>query len=108
MREFNEKYLPPIVQEKREDDFIKLRQGTLSVAEYETQFTKLSKFAPELIATEQRRVRRFVQGLNVEIQEALAAAQINTFSEVLEKAQRIEIARAQVRAFHAKRRGAPG
>ena len=67
VRVFNEKYLPPIVQEKREDDFIKLRQRTLSVAEYETQFTKLSKFAPELIATEQRRVRRFVQGLNVEI-----------------------------------------
>ncbi|XP_027169547.1 uncharacterized protein LOC113769281 [Coffea eugenioides] len=51
---------------------------------------------------------RFVQGLNVEIQEALVAAQINTFTEVLEKAQRIEIARAQVRNFHAKRRGAPG
>ncbi|XP_027169585.1 uncharacterized protein LOC113782259 [Coffea eugenioides] len=70
VREFNEKYLPPIVQEKREDEFIKLRQGTLSISEYETQFTKLSKFALELITTEQRRVRRFVQGLNVEIQEA--------------------------------------
>ena len=35
-------------------------------------------------------------------------AQINTFTEVLEKAQRIEIVRAQVRAFHAKRRGALG
>ena len=107
VREFNEKYLPPIVQEKREDDFIKLRQGTSSVAEYETQFTKLSKFAPELIATEQRRARRFVQGLNVEIQEALAAAQINTFTEVLEKAQIIETVRAQERNFHGKRRGAP-
>ena len=74
----------------------------MSVSEYEVQFTKLSKFAPELIATEPRKVRRFVQGLNVEIQEALAAAQINTFTEVLEKAQRIEIVRAQVRNFHAK------
>nr|XP_027088588.1 uncharacterized protein LOC113709944 [Coffea arabica] len=54
------------------------------------------------------KVRRFVQGLNVEIQEALAAAQINTFTEVLEKAQRIEIVRALVRNFHAKRKGAPG
>ena len=36
------------------------------------------------------------------------AAQINTFTEVLEKAQRIEIAGEQVRDFHAKRRGAPG
>ena len=62
VREFNKKYLSPIVQEKRKDDFIKLRQGTLSVSEYETQFTKLSKFAPELIVTEQRRVRRFGKG----------------------------------------------
>ena len=108
VREFNEKDLPPIVQEKREDNFTKLCQGTSSVAEYVTQFTKLSKFAPELIATKQRRIRRFVQGLNVELQEALAAAQINTFTEVLEKAQRIEITRAQVRNFHAKRRDASG
>nr|XP_027062775.1 uncharacterized protein LOC113689151 [Coffea arabica] len=86
VHEFNEKYLPPIVQEKREDDFIRLYQGSLSVAEYETQFIKLSKFAHELIATEQRKIGRFVQGLNVEIQEAWAAAKINTFTQVLEKA----------------------
>ena len=34
-REFNEKFLPPLIQEKREDEFIKLRQGAFSVAEYE-------------------------------------------------------------------------
>ncbi|XP_027171652.1 uncharacterized protein LOC113771246 [Coffea eugenioides] len=106
-REFNEKYLPPMVQEKREDDFIRLRQGALSVAEYETQFTKLSHFAPDLVLTEQKRIRRFVQGLNVEIQEALTAAQLNTFSQALEKAQRIETARSQVKAFHDKKRRQP-
>mgnify|MGYP004723485119 CR=1 FL=1 len=46
---------------------------------------KLFKFAPELIATEQRKVRGFVQGLNGEIQEAVAVTQINTFMEVLER-----------------------
>ena len=51
-KELNEKYLPPIVQEKREDDFIRLRQGALSVSKYKTQFTKLSKFALELVVTE--------------------------------------------------------
>ena len=63
MREFNEKYFSPLVQEKREDDFIKLRQGTLSMAEYETQFTKLSKIATKLVVMEQRRVRQFIQGV---------------------------------------------
>ena len=66
MREFNKKYLFPLIQEKREDDFIRLRQGNLSVTEYETQFTRLSKFAPELVMTKQKRIRKFVQGLNIE------------------------------------------
>ncbi|XP_027120450.2 uncharacterized protein [Coffea arabica] len=103
-REFNAKFLPPLIQEKREDDFIKCKQGTMSVAEYETQFTKLSRYAPELIATEQRRVRRFVQGLNVEIQEGLAAVRIDTFADAVERAQRVEVARAQVKSFQVKKR----
>nr|XP_027120539.1 uncharacterized protein LOC113737513 [Coffea arabica] len=105
MRDFNAKYFPPLVQEKKEDEFIRLRQGTQSVAEYESQFTRLSKFAPELILTEQRRVRRFIQGLNVEIQKDLAVAQINIFSDAVEKALRVENARLQVRNFQVKKRG---
>ncbi|XP_071901271.1 uncharacterized protein [Coffea arabica] len=93
--------------EKREDDFIRCKQGAMSVAEYEVQFTKLSRFAPELIATEQRRVRRFVQGLNVELQESLAAVRIDTFAEAVERAQRVEVARAQVKSFQSKKRFAP-
>nr|XP_027062810.1 uncharacterized protein LOC113689203 [Coffea arabica] len=93
--------------EKREDDFIRCKQGAMSVAEYEVQFTKLSRFAPELIATEQRRVRRFVQGLNVELQESLAVVRIDTFAEAVERAQRVEVARAQVKSFQSKKRFAP-
>ncbi|XP_027171665.1 uncharacterized protein LOC113771264 [Coffea eugenioides] len=50
-REFNEKYLPPLVQERLEDEFIRQRQGSMSVAEYEMQFTKLSRFTLELVLT---------------------------------------------------------
>nr|XP_027109288.1 uncharacterized protein LOC113729162 [Coffea arabica] len=108
VREFNAKYFPPLVQEKKKDEFIRIRQGTQSVAEYESQFTRLSKFAPELILTEQRRARRFLQGLNVEIQKDLAVAQITTFSDAVEKALRSENARLQVRNFQNRKRGASG
>ncbi|XP_027177957.1 uncharacterized protein LOC113777109 [Coffea eugenioides] len=103
-REFNEKFLSPLIQEKREDEFIKLKQEALSVAEYKGKFTKLSKYAPELVVNERKRIRRFVQGLNMKIQEGLAATQISTFTETLEKAQRIESARLQVRDFHNRKR----
>mgnify|MGYP004708739685 CR=1 FL=1 len=52
------------------------------------------------------RVKRFIQELNVEIQEGLAAVQISTFTEILEKEQRVESAKLQVRNFCAKKRGA--
>ncbi|CAH2812248.1 MAG: hypothetical protein CBHOC_5380, partial [uncultured Caballeronia sp.] len=107
IREFNAKYLPPIVQEKREEAFSKCRQGLQSVAEYETQFTKLARYAPELVATEQRRIRKFIQGLNVELQEGLATARIETFGEAIELAQRLESAKALVKNFQAKRKGGP-
>ncbi|XP_027150214.1 uncharacterized protein LOC113750440 [Coffea eugenioides] len=106
-REFNAKFLPTLVQEKKEDDFIKCKQGAMSIAEYETNFTKLARYAPDLVATEQRRIRRFVQGLNVEIQEGLATAQISTYSDAVEKAQRFETARAQSKSFFARKRNAP-
>ncbi|XP_027169465.1 uncharacterized protein LOC113769198 [Coffea eugenioides] len=106
--EFNAKYFPPLIQEKKEDEFIRLRQRAQTVAEYESQFTRLSKFAPELIVTEQRRIRHFVQSLNVEIQKDLAVAQLSAFSDVVEIAQRVESARLQVRTFQAKKRAIPG
>ncbi|XP_071914062.1 uncharacterized protein [Coffea arabica] len=103
MKEFNAKYFPPLVQEQKEDEFIRLCQRAQTVAEYESYFTRLSKFAPELIVTEQRRIRRFILGLNVEIQKDLAVVQINTFSDTVEKFLRVENARFQVRTFQAKK-----
>ena len=61
MREFNEKYLSPMIQEKKEYYFTKLRQGTSNVADHEERFTELSRFASELVATERKRIRQFVQ-----------------------------------------------
>ncbi|KND53977.1 hypothetical protein BSCH_00008 [Candidatus Paraburkholderia schumanniana] len=108
LREFNDKYLPPIVQERREEAFSRCRQGSQSVAEYETQFTKLARYAPDLIGTEQRRIRKFIRGLNVELQEGLATTRVQTFGEAIEMAQRLESAKALVKNFQAKRKGGPG
>ena len=44
----------------------------------------------------------------MEIQEALATAQINTFWKALERAQRIESAKCQLRAFQTRETGTPG
>ncbi|XP_071906049.1 uncharacterized protein [Coffea arabica] len=108
VRKFNAKYFPPLVHEKKKNEFIRLRQGTQLVAEYESQYTRLSKFAPELILAEHQRVRCFIRGLNVEIQKDLAIAQITTFSDAVEKALRAENARLQVRNFQVRKQGFSG
>ncbi|CAH2812841.1 MAG: hypothetical protein CBHOC_5444, partial [uncultured Caballeronia sp.] len=108
VREFKTKFIPPVVQERREEAFIRCRQGMQSVAEYETQFTKLSRYAPMFVGTEQMRIRRFIQGLNVELQESLVALPMETFGDAVEKALRVEGAKALVKNFQAKRKAPPG
>ena len=36
-------------------EFVHLEQGNLTMAQYKAKFTKLSRFAPQLIATEEEK-----------------------------------------------------
>ena len=76
--------------DRKDEEFIGLRQGTLTVAQYEVQFTKLSKYAPEMVNTEEKRKRRFLQGLNIELQRSLVSARIDTYADMVEFAQKVE------------------
>ena len=56
------------------------------------------------MATERKRIRWFIQGLDLKIQDALAAAQIETFSDVLDKAKRVKSTKSQLRTFQSRKR----
>ena len=49
-----------------------MKQRSLSVAEYEKEFSHLSKYAPELVLTEAFRCRKFKDGLHDSIKRYLA------------------------------------
>ncbi|CAH2812726.1 MAG: hypothetical protein CBHOC_5420, partial [uncultured Caballeronia sp.] len=49
--------------------------------------------------------RKFIHGLNVELQEGLATTRIDTFGDAIEMAQRLESAKVLVKNFQAKRKG---
>ena len=59
LREFKLKYMPPIYREKKKLEFLELKQNELSVAEYEQQFTRLSRYAPEEVATDELKRNKF-------------------------------------------------
>ena len=64
VRGFNNKYCPPSYRLERENTFLYLKQGDRSVAEYEAEFASLSRFAVDLVSTDERRCQRFRHGLN--------------------------------------------
>ena len=67
-------------RETKWKQFLNLKQRNLSVAEYEKEFSHLSKYAPELVLIEAFRCRQFEDGLNESIKRYLAP--VTTFQQV--------------------------
>ncbi|XP_040369350.1 uncharacterized protein LOC121051250 [Rosa chinensis] len=82
---FLEKYFPQVERDKKELEFIQLTQGKMTVIEYETKFTKLSRFAPHMVDTDDKKVRRFIGGLNSNIRRMVTQRRI-TYEEAVDKA----------------------
>ncbi|KAI5339934.1 hypothetical protein L3X38_019208 [Prunus dulcis] len=78
----------------------------MSVMKYEHKFNELSRFAPELVATEEDRRRRFEEGLWWEIQAVVTA---NTYPNMRALAQAAErVSRKLDGNVGRRRRDAPG
>ncbi|KAA0025361.1 uncharacterized protein E5676_scaffold605G00440 [Cucumis melo var. makuwa] len=88
---FEKKYYPTTYCEAKRDEFLQLKQGSLSVAEYERKYTELSQCAKVIVASESDRCRRFERGLRFEIRTPVTAiAKWTNFSQLVEIALRVE------------------
>ncbi|KAK2977808.1 hypothetical protein RJ640_006300 [Escallonia rubra] len=73
------------------EEFLKLEQvEDETVKDYEARFARLSRFATHVIDTKERRATRFKNGLKYGIRKFLTAMTLNTYGQVLDKAQRVE------------------
>ena len=73
-----------------EEQFIRLQQRNRSVDEYAAEFLRLSRFAPYMVADEEKRASRFQQGLKMDVQMFLIPQQLKTYSQVLSIAREVE------------------
>nr|XP_009792465.1 PREDICTED: uncharacterized protein LOC104239518 [Nicotiana sylvestris] len=72
---FMDHFFPAETMAAHATEFEVLNQGSMSVWEYDIEFVRLSKYAPQLVSTMDARVRRFVQGLSpLVVNEAATAA----------------------------------
>lgn len=81
---FFERYDLPITRKKEE--FIQLKQGNQTVEEYEREFIKLSRFAPEHVDTEAKKIDRFIMGLKSELLGFVAALSPLNYARALQAA----------------------
>ena len=72
VQEFRAKYVTEMYRDSKWKQFPNLKQRSLSVAEYEKEFSHLTKYAPELVLTEAFRCRQFKDGLHDSIKRYLA------------------------------------
>ncbi|XP_057794396.1 uncharacterized protein LOC131010747 [Salvia miltiorrhiza] len=54
-----DKYFPLSFREKKETEFFELKQGNMTIEEYERKFNELARFAPHLVDTEDKMIARF-------------------------------------------------
>ncbi|XP_074323592.1 uncharacterized protein LOC141660485 [Apium graveolens] len=80
-----EKYFPCYMKNQMELKFLELKKGSLSVAEYETNFIELSRFVPEQVDTEENRAKRFQQGLKSWIQSGVAIFKLTRYTSIIGK-----------------------
>ena len=93
VREFQTKYVIDDYKETKWKQFLNMKQGNLTVAEYEKEFRGLSKYAPELVLTETFRCRRFEDGLKESIKRYLTAVtslQVVNFYLLVQAVMKIE------------------
>ena len=70
--------------------FIELRQENSSVIEYERKFTELARFVPEYVNTDEKRAKRFQQGLRPRIRSKVAMFELSTYDVIVQKSMIVE------------------
>lgn len=85
--EFLRKYFPEDVRGKKEIEFLKLKQGNLSVTEYTSRFVELAKFYPHYseATAEFSKCIKFENGLRPEIKQEIGYQQIRRFLKLVNR-----------------------
>ena len=71
-------------------EFLELRQGTMTVLEYVSRFTKLARFGDDYVATDGAKVKKFEDGLKFSIQGKIVGHNLQDMDSMVSKALIIE------------------
>ena len=89
--QFSDKYVPTHIKRQKAIEFQQLVQGNMTVQEYLTKFERLSRYAPELINTVEKKIAKFLEGLNpITERDVIGVVPPVTFEEAVRRAYKFE------------------
>src|SRR3989442_2956544 len=80
--EFKEKYTPEVYRDQKQREFFNLKQGSMTVAEYELRFTQLSRYAGSLASSDRDKWHRYEEGLRWEIKSHITSYDTRSFADL--------------------------
>ena len=83
---FFEKYFPQCIRDRKVSEFEQLKQGNMTMAEYETKFTELARYAPHMVDTNYKKARKFEGGLDLDVFDRVGVLKLPKYVDVLDRA----------------------
>ena len=87
---FMGKYFPDTVRHAKAQEFLELKQGTMTVMEYVARFTELARFTNDYVATNMAKVRRFKNELKLSIRGRIVRLRLQDMDFMVGTALTIE------------------
>ena len=81
---FNVMYYPDQMREQKSREFSNLKQGDMTVREYEQKFIQLERFSPGMCSTEKARANKFLWGLRFALKDRVVNQRPQTLAQTVE------------------------
>ena len=87
---FMSKYFPATARHAKAQEFLELRQGTMTLMEYVARFIELARFGDDYVATDMAKVRRFENGLKLSIRGKIVGLRLQDMDSMVRTSLAIE------------------
>ena len=77
------KYFPDTMRHAKAQEFLELKQGTMTVMDYVARFTELARFADDYVATYMAKVRRFENVLKLSIRGRIVGLRLQDMDSMV-------------------------
>ncbi|XP_073064063.1 uncharacterized protein [Primulina eburnea] len=88
---FLDKKFSIAARQKKEREFEDLRQGSMSVAEYESRYSALLKYVPHVATNVHAKMRHFLRGLKLELFDRVQSNNPISFEDAVTRAEMAEL-----------------